>query len=96
MKVALDANRRRVEKVFSLVEGALAGDEGIELESITSEEVERVVEVEKERGKGKGKETETLRKEEKEGKVDFSYVRKDSGSRFGESSKRKEAEADLD
>jgi len=42
VKVALDANRRRVEKVLALVE-AFTGDKGVELESAASVEGERVV-----------------------------------------------------
>jgi len=93
VKVALDANRRRVEKVFALVE-VFTGDEGIEVESTPSEEGERVVELGEDKGKGKG--TETPRKEEKEEKVDFSYVLKGSGLWFGETSARKDGKADLD
>jgi len=93
VKVALDANWRRVEKVFGLVE-AFTGDEGIEVESTALEEGERIVELGE--NKGKGKEAETPRKEEKEEKVDFSYVPKGCGLWFGESSARKDSKADLD
>jgi len=72
VKVVLDANRRRVEKVFGLVE-AFMGGEGEEenVESITSEEryeetMEEKVERLARRGKGKGVETGAPRKEEKE------------------------------
>ena len=50
MKVALEANRRRVEKVFGLVEGFM-GDERVDVELVG----ERV----KKKGKGKGKEVVT-------------------------------------
>jgi len=87
-KVALDANRRRVEKVFALVERAFTRDKGIEVEveSTTSEEVEEDEDLGEGKGKGKGKETETPRKEKKKEKVNFSYVPKGSGSWFGEPS----------
>jgi len=79
--------------MFALVE-AFTGDEGIEVELTTSEEGERIVELEE--GKGKGKETETLRKEGKEEKVDFSYIPKGCGWWFGETSARKDTKANLD
>jgi len=102
VKVVLDANRRRVEKVFGLVEAFMGGDgEEEEVESITSQErYEETVEERRERrmGKGKGVETRAPRKEEKEEKVGFSSgVKWERGSLFGEpSALRKEAKADLD
>ena len=102
MKVVLDANRRRVEKVFGLVEAFMGGEgEEEEVESITSEERYReTVEERRERRmrKGKGVEAEAPRKEEKEEKVGFSSeVRWEKGSLFGEPSAPKgEAKADLD
>jgi len=101
VKVALEANRRRVEKVFGLVEAFMGVEEEEEIESITSEERygEMMEEkVERLRGKGKGVETGAPRKEEKEEKVGFeSGVKWERGSLFGEPSDlRKEAKADLD
>jgi len=95
VKVALDTSRRRVEKVFALVEGAFTRDEEIEVESTTFE-VEEEEREKKGEGKRKGKRTEMRRKREKEEKVDFSYVLKGSGSWFGESSKGKKSKAELD
>jgi len=100
VKVALEANRRRVEKVFGLVEAFMGEEEEEEVESITSEERYReTMEEKRERlGKGKGVETRAPRKEEKEEKVGFeSGVKWERGSLFGEpSAPRKEAKADLD
>jgi len=97
VKVALEADRRRVEKVFGLVEAFMGGEEEEEVESTASEKrcgekVERVL------GKGKGVETGAPRKEEKEEKVEFSSGMKwEKGSLFGEPlAPRKEAKADLD
>ena len=102
VKVVLDANRRRVEKVFGLVEAFMGGEEEEKEEgSITSQErYEETVEERRERrmGKGKGVETRVPRKEEKEEKVGFSSgVKWERGSLFGEPLAPKgEAKADLD
>ena len=94
VKVALEANRRRVEKVFGLVE-AFIGEEGVDGGSESGGE--RVVE-----DKGKGVATGAAVEKEKEGKVDFkSDLKWEPGSLFGparaEGSKMPgESKADLD
>ena len=64
VKVAMEANRRRVKKVFGLVEAFMWEDEGVGgLEDVSPDSsVTEEVFV----GKGKVVETKTLRKEEKE------------------------------
>ena len=85
VKVALEANQRRVEKVFGLVEACLK-EEGSEDGS----------EVEEKKDKGKGVEIETPSKEEREEKVEFkSGVKWEAGSLFGTPAPRKESKADL-